>query len=176
HYQASLSTLDKLQAQSLEQLSFIASTPNVVLFGQSPSGLNATGDAELSVWDEEVLDRQQILFRDNLKIVCDIIQLSEWGEIDPSIEFEFPSPREPSPLEQAQLRKLDAETDHIRQEDGQISAEEVRDKISADPHSGYTNLPTMPKELKDAQYDDDEATTGTGEDDNSSSDSAKRGK
>jgi len=165
HYSASLATLDKLQAQSQEHMSSISSIPLVVLFGISPSGLNATSEGELRVWYDYIKDMQGVLFRDNLKTVCDIIQLSKWGEIDESIEFEFPDLWEPTPLEAATLRKTDAETDSIRQGDGQVSAEEVRDRISADPLSGYSGLPAMPQELKDTQYDNDEATPITGEND-----------
>lgn len=175
HYQAALGTLDKLQAQSQEHMSSISSVPLVVLFGISPSGLNATGDAELTVWADYVQDMQQVLFRDNLQMVINIIQLSEWGEIDPTIEIEFPTLMEAKPAEQAQIRKTNAETDSIRQNDGQISAEEVRERISEDEESGYSGLPTMPKELKDAQYDDDESIDGTGKDNPSEADPPKRG-
>lgn len=168
HYQAQLGTLDKLQAQSQEHMSSISSIPMLVLFGSSPGGLNATGDSELAIWDEYVLDMQQVLFHDNLVKVCEIIQLSKWGDIDKSIEIEFPSPREPTPKELAELRKLDAETDSVRINDGIVAAEEVRDKISADPNSGYSGLPTMPKELKDAQYDQNDE--GAGQDDTAKTD------
>lgn len=175
HYQAALGTLDKLQAQSQEHMSSISSIPLIVLFGISPSGLNASGDAELDVWDEHVIDMQDVLFRDNLQKVVEIIQLSKFGDIDESIELTFPSSREPTPKEAAELRKVDAETDSIRINDGIVSAEEVREKISADPASGYTSLPTMPKELKDTQYDNDTAE-GTGEDDPAEADAPERGK
>ena len=174
HYQAALGTLDKLQAQSQEHMSSISSVPLVVLFGMSPSGLNATGDAELTVWADYVQDMQQTLFRDNLTKVIEIVQLSKFGDIDNSISMEFPTLREPTPAEAATIRKTNAETDSIRQNDGQISAEEVRDRISADESSGYSGLPTMPTELKETQYDD-ETTDGTGQDDPAETDPPKRG-
>lgn len=174
HYQASLGTLDKLQAQSQEHMSSISSIPLVVLFGISPSGLNATGDSELEVWDDYVQTMQQTVFRDNLQKCIEIIQLSKWGEIDDSIEFEFLSLREASKVEAATIRKTDAETDAIRIADGVISPEEVRDRINTDPESGYSGLPAMPDELKETQYDNEEIDS-TGEEDPIEADAPERG-
>lgn len=150
HYQASLSTLDKLQAQSQEQMSSISSIPLIVLFGISPSGLNASTDNEIVVWDDYIHDMQGVLFRGNLQKVIEIIQLSKWGEIDTTIGFEFESLREADPVEAAQVRKTEAEADSVRLNDGVITAEEVRDRMAAEPNSGYTGLATMPQELRDA--------------------------
>ncbi|MCP3880924.1 MAG: DUF1073 domain-containing protein [Sulfitobacter sp.] len=171
HYQAQLGTLDKLQAQSQEHMSSISSTPLVVLFGISPAGLNASTDGELRVYYDYIKDMQHALFRDNLKLVCEVVQLSKWGEIDPSIKFDFIDLWEPTPEQAAAVRKTDAETDQIRMDTGVVTPDEVRDKVSADPTSGYAGLPTMPPELKER----DEGTDITEGDDPSQAGAPERG-
>ncbi len=138
-----LSTLDALQAQSQEHMSSISSIPLMVLFGISPTGLNASSEGEIRVWYDYVKDMQESLFRDNLQKVIEIIQISKWGQVDPDITFDFVSLWEANAKEIADVRKLRAETDASYLEQGVISSEEIRANLASDPDSGYNGLPAI---------------------------------
>ena len=165
-----LSTLDKLQAQSQEQMSSISSIPLIVFFGITPSGLNASSEGELRVWYDYIKDRQEKFFRANLQKVIEIIQLSKWGQVDPEITFDFIDLWQPDATEVAASRKVRAETDQIYFDMGVIGAEEVRNELSNDPDSGYTGLPEIDMSL--LEHDE---TESAGEGDNPETDTSKPG-
>jgi len=84
-----LGTLDKLQAQAQEQIASICGIPLVKLLGVTPSGLNASSDGEVRVFYDFIRAYQEKLFGENLKRVIAIVQLSEFGDVDDDIGFEF---------------------------------------------------------------------------------------
>lgn len=84
-----LGTLDKLQAQAQEQIASICGIPLVKLLGVTPSGLNASSDGEVRVFYDFIRAYQEKLFGENLKRVIAIVQLSEFGDVDEDIGFEF---------------------------------------------------------------------------------------
>ncbi len=84
-----LGTLDKLQAQAQEQIASICGIPLVKLLGVTPSGLNASSDGEVRVFYDFIKAYQEKLFSDNLKRVIGFVQLSEFGDVDEDIGFEF---------------------------------------------------------------------------------------
>ncbi len=152
-----LTTLDALQAQSQEHMSSISSIPLIVLFGISPTGLNASSDGEIRVWYDYVKDMQESLFRDNLQKVIEIIQLSKWGQVDPDITFDFVPLWEADATEVSAVRKANAETDQLYMDMGVISSQEIRSNLSQDPDSGYTGLPEINPELVIKNIQDEEA-------------------
>lgn len=85
----SLATLDKLQAQAQEQIASVCGIPLVKLLGVTPSGLNASSDGEVRVFYDFIHAYQEKLFGENLKRVIGFVQLSEFGEVDEDIGFEF---------------------------------------------------------------------------------------
>ncbi|CUJ80779.1 DUF1073 domain-containing protein [Achromobacter sp. 2789STDY5608628] len=135
-----LTGLDALQNQSLEQLSVVSGIPLVKLMGISPSGLNATADGEIRVFYDDMHSAQESVFRDPLQQCLEVIQLSEFGEIDPDITFSFVPLWQLSVKEQAEVRKLDADTDTVLVEAGAISPQEVRERVAADETNGYHTL------------------------------------
>jgi phage-related protein (TIGR01555 family) len=84
-----LGTLDKLQAQAQEQIASVCGIPLVKLLGVTPSGLNASSDGEVRVFYDFIHAYQEKLFGENLKRVIGFVQLSEFGDIDEDIGFEF---------------------------------------------------------------------------------------
>jgi hypothetical protein len=98
---------------------------------------------------------QETLFTDNLNKVFEIIQLSEFGEIDNGIGFEFEKLTEMDLAEMATIRKTDADTDAVYVNAGVIAPDEVRERIATDPGSPYHSL-----EVNRVIEDDDE---GNGE-------------
>lgn len=137
---APLGTLDVLQAQAQEQMAAVSSIPLVKLLGIAPTGLNASSDGEIRVFYDYIHSLQQSIFTTALKRVLDVIQLSEFGDIDPEIYFEFEPLYEMSAKEKAEIRKIDADTDAVYVAAGALSANEVREKIADDPDSPYHSL------------------------------------
>jgi phage-related protein (TIGR01555 family) len=137
---APLGTLDHLQAQSQEHICSIAGMPLVVFTGLSPSGLNASSEGELQVWAQRVHSMQEHLFNDPLKTVIDVIQLDQFGVIDPEITFEFEPLKEASEEDMGKADKNDAEIDAIYVNAGVISPDEMRQKLAAQPDSPYAGI------------------------------------
>ena len=137
-----LTGLNLLQAQAQEQIASVASIPLVKLLGISPSGLNASTDGEIRVFYDYIKSLQEHLFRGNLKTVLDIIQLSEFGEIDDSIDFEFVCLYEIDEVQKAAIRKTNVEIDAALVGIGAISQMEVRERLAGDHDSGYSNIDT----------------------------------
>lgn len=138
---APLSGLDTLQAQAQEQMASVSSIPLVKLLGITPNGLNASSDGEIRVFYDYIHSLQQSIFKTPLKRVLDVIQISEFGDIDPDIYFEFEPLYEMSAKEKADIRLVDAQTDAVYVTQVQaLSANEVREKIADDPDSPYHSL------------------------------------
>lgn len=153
-FNAPLTGLDKLQAQAQEQLCGVTSIPLVKFWGITPTGLNASSEGELEVFDDEILGNKKSIFSGPFKTVLDVIQLSEFGEIDPSITFEWEDMAEMSELDMATINKTNAETDNILITAGVISQDDARERIIADPKSGYTALEANPDLGDDGDEDD----------------------
>jgi len=158
---APLSGLDTLQAQAQEQMASVSSIPLVKLLGITPNGLNASSDGEIRVFYDYIHSLQQSIFKTPLKRVLDVIQLSEFGDIDPDITFEFEPLYEMSAKEKAEIRKIDADTDAVyATQVGALSAGEIREKIAADPDSPYHSLDLsddieIEEEVDDIDNEDD---------------------
>lgn len=146
-----LSNLDKLQAQSQEHMAAPSHQPLVKLTGVTPTGLNASSEGEIKVWYDFVRAYQLFFYGPHLKHVLDLIQLNEFGEIDEAIGFEFVPLSSPTVKELSEIRKANSETDSAYVDRGVVSPDEVRERIAADPMSGFNNLsgkaPQPPQQL-----------------------------
>jgi hypothetical protein len=135
-----LGTLDHLQAQSQEQMASVNGIPLVVLLGITPSGLNASSDGEIRTWYAWIEAMQEHLFDDDLRVVLEIIQLSEFGEIDPEITHTWEPLWQLDEAGAAQVRKTDADTDMEYVNGGVLSPAEVRQRIADAEDSLYPGL------------------------------------
>lgn len=135
-----LSGLSDLQAQSQEHMAAPSHTPLVKLLGITPKGLNASTDGEISVYYDYIAAMQANLFTAPLKKVIDIIQLDQFGEIDPAIGFEFEPLKQLDGTELSAVRKSDADAAVAYITAGVLSPEEERTRLASDPNSGYTSL------------------------------------
>lgn len=161
---APLSGLDSLQNQAQEQMAFAPGIPLVFLLGITPDGLNASSEGEIRVFYDYIHALQNAVFKTPLKRALDIIQLSEFGDIDPDITFDFEPLYEMSSKEKADIRKVDADTDAVYIAAGALSANEVREKIADDPDSPYHSL-DLSDDLEIEEEDLDEDEEGDGKDD-----------
>lgn len=155
-----LSGLDGLQSQAKENMSFVSSIPLVKLLGITPSGLNASSDGEIRVFYDWIYAKQEADVRDNLKKMIDIIQLSEFGDIDDSITFIFNPLYQMTDKEVAEIREIDSRTDNNRIEGGVLSARDVRMHISQDPDNPYNGID--PDDIEENElFDDEEEAVST---------------
>lgn len=101
----SLSSLDKLQAQSQEHMSAASGIPLVKLLGITPSGLNASSDGEMRAFYDRISAMQESDVRPVIKTIFDVVQLSLFGEIDKNITFTFNPLWQLDELQQSEVNK-----------------------------------------------------------------------
>jgi phage-related protein (TIGR01555 family) len=135
-----LGTLDHLQAQAQEQMAAVSHIPLIVLLGITPSGLNASSDGELQAWASWVKAMQEHLFDDPLDRVIKIIQIDEFGEIDPAITFDYEPLRELSDAEEAAARKTEADTDALYVNSGVLDPDEIRQRLTSEEGGMYSGI------------------------------------
>lgn len=137
--QTTVSGVQDIVRQAQEMIAAINRTPAVKLFGISPSGFNATGESDIRNYTDHVRSQQE-LYRPAIQSCLDAIQLSLWGEVDPSITFEFKelnldNASSKSMNFNARVTALAALKDR-----NAISAEEMRQAVRIDEDSGLNFL------------------------------------
>ena len=136
---APLGSLDKLQAQSQEQQCAPTGLPLVYLTGITPSGLNATSEGEIEVFQDTLSANQQI-YTPALSKILNIVQLSLFGAIDPDIVFEWEPMRTMDEEKRANIRKVEADTDAVLIGAGVVAPEESRTRVAGEVDSPYAGL------------------------------------
>lgn len=148
-YTTPLTNLDTLLEQSRDNMCAIANIPKVVLFGLSPEGFNASADGEMQVFESYIAGVQETMFRSNLEKALGVLQLAEFGEIDPDIVVEFQPLREMSASDLASIRSMNAQSDKQYADIGAVTAEDVRKKLATDPTSGWDGLSAEMPEVEE---------------------------
>jgi len=106
--------IDGLAQQFAHRLAAAARMPVTVLMGQSPAGMNATGESDLTIWYDQVEQIREADFRPQLErliLMGFIASNGPTGQEPESWRVEFRSLRALSDVETADLRKTVAETD-----------------------------------------------------------------
>jgi hypothetical protein len=106
------------------RLSAVADIPVTRLFGRSPAGENATGESDLRNFYDSLATEQENVLLPVLEHFYTLLAQSMGKEPDFTIEFN--SLWTASPKEQAETRKIIAETDEIHHGLGAIAALEIR--------------------------------------------------
>ena len=157
---APLANLDALQAQSQEHMAAIVRIPLVKFLGISPAGLNASSEGELKTFYDTINSHQEFFFRPNLTTVMHLVMINLWGEVDEDITFKFNPLWALDEKEEAEVRKINAETDDILVNGvSAIHPEEVRRKEASDPDSPYHGIDVA--DVPDAPVDDSINLRGT---------------
>lgn len=146
-----LSGLDALQAQSQEQMAAVSHIPLVKLTGSTPAGLNANSDGEIRVWYDYVAGYQAHNCSPLMEWILDLVQLSEYGEIDPGLCWDWNPLYELTDLELADVRAKNSETDLRYMEAQVISGDTVQQRLQQDPNSGYAGILADRDELDEAR-------------------------
>lgn len=135
-----LSGLPELQSQSLEHLCTVTHLPAIKWTGTSPTGLNASSEGEIRSFYDWVSSQLQSYWYHPTEIMIQLLMLNLWGEIDPTITFEFNSLWQVSALDAANIRVANANADAVYLDRSVVSPEETRERLAKDPDSGYSGI------------------------------------
>ncbi|MDR3488793.1 MAG: DUF1073 domain-containing protein [Bradyrhizobium sp.] len=134
-HQYSFGGLSDILIQFAQQLSGAAQIPLVRLFGQSPAGLNATGDADIRNYYDACKSQQENRLRTPMGTLLEVMHWSELQRApDPEFEFTF------RPLWQMSDK-----------EKGEIGAS-VANTVSTLEGAAIINRATALKELRQASH------------------------
>jgi uncharacterized protein len=114
--------------QIAQRLAACAEMPMTRLFGMSPAGLNATGESDIRMWyDSCEQERERHAHRiDQYSRMLMLQNDGPFGGVEPDDwDHEFPPLWQPSEKEQAETRKLVAETDQIYFTIGSASNDDI---------------------------------------------------
>ncbi len=128
--------------QNAELMCATAGISALELFGFTPAGFSARGDAEKEANNDKVRDDQKNMADHNLEWLTKIVMMNLWGEIDESITFKWVNLETANPKEEAEIRAINAGVDIQYVGAGIISEEAVVNRINADENSGYEGLET----------------------------------
>lgn len=101
--------LAEIYEQFMLDMAGAAEIPAVKLFGRSPAGMNATGEADLKNYYELISRLQERHLRPALEKLLPVLALSAWGYLPEDLDFVFNPIAAESPAETAELaEKLSA--------------------------------------------------------------------
>lgn len=154
-----LTTLDALVTKAQEQMAMPAHTPLVKLTGITPSGLNASSDGEIRVYNDWISSLQEAYIRPQIDKVLSIVQMDLFGEIDQSIVFEFNSLHQLNEVERSTVNLNKAQEANLYAQNGVVSQEEIRESLSKEEFGNYgfidvSKVPEMPEVGFTEQEDD----------------------
>lgn len=152
-----LTGLVDLWAKSQELMAMPSHTPLVKLTGITPSGLNASSDGEIRVYNDWIASLQYAFALPQVMKIIRLIQMSLFGEIDDNIVFEFNSLKQLDDNEQADVNVKKSQAASALIESGVISQEEERTRLSQDESSGYGFIdPDQVPEIDDFDFEPSE--------------------
>ena len=116
------SGLSDMMLQFGQQVSGATGIPLVRLFGQSPAGLNSTGESDLRMYYDNILSQQEGRVRSGLTKILDIAHRSFFGAPPPDdFDFEFKSLWQTGEKEKADIAKTITESVVAAHDAGLIS-------------------------------------------------------
>lgn len=151
-HDTSLADLDAVIMTQYQIVAAAAGVPATKLLGTTPKGFNATGEYESQSYHEELETIQSEL----TEFVNRHHALVMRSEIEPAlslapgsvrIEADWAPVDSPTAKEYAEINKLLAETDTALAASGAIDAMDIRNRLRADPNSGYTDLAALDSPL-----------------------------
>jgi uncharacterized protein len=126
-----------------QQVSGSAQIPLVRLFGQSPTGLNSNGDADIRQYYDSILQKQEATLREPLETVLKVAWQSFTGMPTPEdFSFEFTPLWQMSALDKATIAKTNTDTILEAQQAGIIdTATAMRElKQASGDHGLFTHI------------------------------------
>jgi len=162
----SFAGLDAVMLQFGQQLSGASQIPLVRLFGQSPSGMNATGESDLSNYYDNINQQQERRMRTGLGKLLRIVSLSTLGKTLPdSFTFDFASLWQIDDVQKADIATKVTDAVCKAEEQGLISTQAAMKELrqSSEITGIYSNITDADIESADDEvpkpqenYDDGE--------------------
>jgi len=122
----------ELMDKMAEQISGATQIPLARLFGQSPGGMNSTGDHELRTYYDNIVRQQERWFRRPMDIVIRLIAANEGVKLDKGVNYEFKSLWQMTEEEQANIDRNDTDSVMVVSDGGlispQVALEELRSR------------------------------------------------
>ncbi len=137
--QTSMAGATDIVRQSLEMVAAINRTPAVKLLGISPSGFNATGESDITNYYDHIRAQQE-LYRRPIERCLKAIQLVHFGDIDPTVSFDFVELSADNDASKAMTASTRMQMLSTAVQTQVISAQEMRDAIRADKMFGLDFL------------------------------------
>jgi len=113
--QINVTGMDSVLDKFAIRVSSAAIMPATVLFGQSPAGMNATGESDLRNWNSQCDTEKRDVFTPALERICRVLFRAlngPTGGQEPSTwSIKFPTLWAPTPREEAEIRSINAQTD-----------------------------------------------------------------
>lgn len=116
----SFSGIPEILEKMMLRLASAARIPVSLLMGQSPAGMNATGESDIRFFYDQIRAEQEAI-KAKLQHFVKIMT----GHVESKIKIEFPALWQMTDREAAELRRLEAETDRIYLQEGVLLPEEV---------------------------------------------------
>lgn len=113
-----------LSENAQRYLAAVTGRPLVLLFGQSPGGLNSDGDSWWNHWRNTVAQHQEERYRPPLEFLIDLLYYETLEEV-PRYTLTFNPLGELTPMEEASVRLTNAQRDEIYLRNQVYSAERV---------------------------------------------------
>ena len=127
----SFSGLSDIYEAFMMDMAGAAEIPATKLFGRSPQGLNATGEADLRNYYDMIAQMQERLLRPALEKLLPVMAISCWGYSPDDLEIVFEPVMTTSPTERAELvQKISSDVIQAFQA-GIISRAEAREELKA---------------------------------------------
>lgn len=126
--------------QQMEIVAAMFGEPAVKLWGISPGGFNATGESDMRSHYDHINAVQERIIRDPLEYLIKLLQLNRFGNIDPSLTFEFIPLSDEDEKLQAEVQKIKVDSMAELFDRGIISGEEARHVLATDPESGFDDI------------------------------------
>lgn len=119
--QNSFANLDKIILQFMVDVCGASDIPMTRLFGQSASGMNATGDNDVRNYYDKCSSGQESEMRPQLEYLYEILTRSELGFFPDDFRFDFNPLWQMSEKEQSDVEKSRAERDKVYVEMGAVT-------------------------------------------------------
>lgn len=132
--------LPEIMIQTWQRLAAAADMPVTILMGMSPAGLNATGESDIRQWYDRVQHYRETVLTPRIERLMRILAANEGLELD--VEVCWPSLWQMTAKEEAELRKLIADTDKVYIDGEVVLPEEVAIERSkgGPPRSTFPNI------------------------------------
>ncbi len=109
-----------------------ADIPVTRLLGQSPGGLNSTGESDMRNFYDSISSQQEDELRSKLHYIDRVIAKSSLGFVPDDMKFEFNPLWQISAKEQAEIESMRAQRDAIYLSEGVINPETAAEQLLSD--------------------------------------------